>query len=428
LVFQSLEHHVLAVAAKSKPNARAQYVRHRPEQTSLYQLIQQHAATFFLQAQDATGSSLPRYVKDEFEAFLECGILAHGFLRLHCGGCKQDQLLAFSCKRRGFCPSCGAKRMSETAAYLVDHVIPSVPVRQWVLSLPIALRVLLASQPNLMTTVLQVVQRKIMRHLLQQANLNSTQGQGGSVTLIQRFGSAANLNIHLHCLVLDGVYQIKPNSELAFIQTPAPTDQALQLLLRSIITSTMKRLVRQGVLVQDQDEWYLADGVAEDTGTSALRPLQQGSIVYRIAFGPRAGRKVQTLREAMPVETDNDYESKPLCANEQGFSLHAAVRCHANERLKLERLCRYITRPALASDRVKINAKGQVELKLKTPWRDGTTHHVMSPLEFMQRLAASVPRPRLHLIRFHGAQLPNQHRMRSGAQRSCRKRKTTLKH
>jgi Transposase zinc-binding domain len=113
LVFQSLEHHVLAVAAKSKPNARVQYVRHRPEQTALYQLIQQHAATFFMQAQGATGSSLPRYVKDEFEAFLESGILAHGFLRLHCGGCKQDQLSAFSCERRGFClsvvPSVGQK-------------------------------------------------------------------------------------------------------------------------------------------------------------------------------------------------------------------------------------------------------------------------------------------------------------------------------
>jgi hypothetical protein len=94
----------------------------------------------------------------------------------------------------------------------------------------------------------------------------------------------------------------------------------------------------------------------------------------------------------MPIDTDSDYERKPLWANEQGFSLHAAVRCHANERLKLERLCRYITRPALANDRVKINGQGQVELKLKTPWRDGTTHHVMSPLEFMQRMAALVPR------------------------------------
>jgi Putative transposase len=84
------------------------------------------------------------------------------------------------------------------------------------------------------------------------------------------------------------------------------------------------------------------------------------------------------------------------------------VRCHTHKRLKLERLCRYITRLALANERVKINTKGQVELKLKTPWRDGTTHHVMSPLEFMQRLAALVPRQRLHLIRFHGAQLLNR--------------------
>jgi hypothetical protein len=136
----------------------------------------------------------------------------------------------------------------------------------------------------------------------------------------------------------------------------------------------------------------------------------------------------------MPIDTDSDYERKPLCANEQGFSLHAAVRCHANERLKLERLCRYITRPALANDRVKINGQGQVELKLKTPWRDGTTHHVMSPLEFMQRLAALVPRPRLHLIRFGGRitslremsvppalrtarGFPKRHRMRNGAPR-----------
>ncbi len=169
--------------------------------------------------------------------------------------------------------------------------------------------------------------------------------------MIQRFGSAANLNIHLHCLVLDGVYRTKPNGELIFIQVPAPTEQALQLLLRAIITSIMKRLVRQGVLVQEQDDWYVADGIAEDTEASALRPLQQGSIVYRIAFGPRAGRKVLTLREALPIETDSDYDRKPLCANEQGFSLHAAVRCHANERLKLERLCRYITRQATTKSR-----------------------------------------------------------------------------
>ena len=83
------------------------------------------------------------------------------------------------------------------------------------------------------------------------------------------------------------------------------------------------------------------------------------------------------------------------------------MRVQAHDRKRLEQLCRYITRPALSDERVQLNAAGQVELKLKTPWRDGTTHLVMSPLEFMQRLAVLVPRPRLHLIRYHGVLAPN---------------------
>ena len=91
-----------------------------------------------------------------------------------------------------------------------------------------------------------------------------------------------------------------------------------------------------------------------------------------------------------------------LCADiDGGFSLHAAVRCMADDRKGLEQLCRYITRPALANERVQTNAAGQVLLKFKTPCRDGTTHLLMSPLEFIQRLAALVPRSRLHLIRRH---------------------------
>jgi hypothetical protein len=204
--------------------APVHYERHRPEQSTLYRLVQQHAASFIAHTEASTGGELPRFVKDEFDAFLECGILAHGFLRLRCGECGHDKLLAFSCKRRGFCPSCGARRMSQTAAHLVDHVIPHVPVRQWVLSLPIPLRLLLAAQPELVTPVLQVVQRLVTRHLLDRAGLKADEGHGGAVTLIQRFGSAANLNIHLHCLVLDGVYRCDADGVPAFVEAEAPTD------------------------------------------------------------------------------------------------------------------------------------------------------------------------------------------------------------
>ena len=84
----------------------------------------------------------------------------------------------------------------------------------------------------------------------------------------------------------------------------------------------------------------------------------------------------------------------PLCGNAHGFSLHAGVRCEAHNRQGIEQLCRYITRPAISNKRMSINSKGQVVIKLKTPWKDGATHIVLEPLEFMRRLAALVPRPR----------------------------------
>ena len=89
-------------------------------------------------------------------------------------------------------------------------------------------------------------------------------------------------------------------------------------------------------------------------------------MTYRIAFGPRAGRKVRTLRGAMPREA---AARRPLCADIDGFSLHAAVRVEAHDRKRLERFCRYVTRPALSEERIQVNAAGQVQLELKTPWR-----------------------------------------------------------
>ena len=232
--------------------------------------------------------------------------------------------------------------MAQTAAHLVDHVIPHVPVRQWVLSLPIPLRLLLAAQPQLLTPVLQVVQRVLTRFLLEQAGLKADEADSGAVTLIQRFGSAANLNIHLHCLVLDGVYRRSTEGEPVFVEVPAPTDDALQAVLHKIITRTMKLLTRRGALVEEHGTTYMAGNDADSDDARALRPLQAAACTYRIAFGPRAGQKVLTLQGVMP--RDAGFE-QALCANLNGFSLHAAVRCAADDRKALEQLCRYITRP-----------------------------------------------------------------------------------
>jgi ribosomal protein S27E len=110
------------------------YARHRPKATLLYQLVERHYPEF-VAVRATAGRPLPRYVQEGFEAYLKCGRLEYGFLRVRCEDCHAEKLVAFSCKRRGFCPSCGARRMTDSAALLADEVLPPKPIRQWVLSL-----------------------------------------------------------------------------------------------------------------------------------------------------------------------------------------------------------------------------------------------------------------------------------------------------
>ena len=129
------------------------------------------------------------------------------------------------------------------------------------------------------------------------------------------------------------------------------------------------------------------------------------SITYRIAVGPHEGRKAFCLQSLPPAGSLED--SNPRVARVAGFSLHAGVAAARHERRKLERLCRYITRPAIAEPRLSLTLAGNVRYQLKTPYRDGTTHVIFEPLDFMARLAALVPRPRVNLTRYHGVFAPN---------------------
>jgi hypothetical protein len=221
-------------------------------------------------------------------------------------------------------------------------------------TVPIPLRVLLAAQPGLVTPVLYVVvQRAVKRHLLDGAGIKADKGQGGAVTLIQRFGSAANLNIHLHCLVLDGVYRCGADGAPGFVEAAAPTDDEVHALLQAVIARLMKMQMRRGVLVEEMGQTYLAEPDADGEQARTLRLLQAAAVTYRIAFEPRAEQKVLTLRGAVPRE---DSLRPPLCADIDGFSLHAAVRVEAHDRKRLEQLCRYITRPAMSDERVQVSS------------------------------------------------------------------------
>ena len=134
------------------------YVRHRPEQTLLYQIVQTHYSAF-VAVLASRERRLPGYVQRGFGDYLTCGRLAHGFLRIRCSDCHAERLVAFSGKCRGFCPSCGARRMAESAALLVDEIFSQLPIRQWVLNVPYALRFLLARDPHVIISVLGLVYR-----------------------------------------------------------------------------------------------------------------------------------------------------------------------------------------------------------------------------------------------------------------------------
>jgi hypothetical protein len=214
----------------------------------LYQIVRDHLETFRAQAtRVGEGDGLPPFIQDEFEGFLRCGFLAKGFARFRCEGCRRDRLVPFSWKGRAVCPSCGGRRMAERAAHLVDHVFPEVPVRQWVLTMPPRIRYGLAFDHVLCRAVIGVFMRAVLGFLRRRAHdaQGVVDGRGGAVVIIQRFGSALNVNVHAHALVLDGVFADRAGG-LRFHPAPPPTGEEMESLLATIARRVCRLLARRG--------------------------------------------------------------------------------------------------------------------------------------------------------------------------------------
>jgi hypothetical protein len=376
------------------------YERHTPETSVLYRTVQAHLKTFLARTAGEEGRpGLPGFVRREFEAYLRCGILAHGFLRVRCERCGDTTVVAFSCRGRGFCPSCGGRRMSELAAHLVERVLPRVPIRQWVFTVPVPVRYQLAFDAALTRAVLRVFLRTVFGWQRRRATRRGLpDARGGAVTAIQRFGGALNTNVHFHSLVFDGVYtRATPTARPVFHRLPPPTEADIAALLTRLHRRVRRLLVRRGRLVED------------DPGTdpvAAQEPLfaqtVAASLQGRVALGPRAGQPVRRLRSAADAVT----AAGPRCAQLEGFSLHADVAVPARRRDRLEHLVRYLVRPPLALTRLTESSGGQLLYQFRRPWRDGSTALLLDPLELLERLAALVPPPRRPLLAYHGVLAP----------------------
>ncbi len=381
-----------------------EYERHEPEKTLLHEIVREQLEPFLARAR-RDGAPVARFVERELRAYLDCGILAHGFLRLHCDTCGRDRLLAFSCKGRALCPSCGGRRMADTAAHLVDCVLPEVPVRQWVLTLPYPLRYRCAWDARLTSEVLRAFLRALFADQRRRARIQHGVKAGlcGAVTAIQRFGSALNTNPHFHSIVLDGVYGGPPHAPGPFLPLPPPR---LEDVTR-VMAGTARRVIR---LLEKRGLENEHDPLATDD--PLLATLIAASVRSRIATGPEAGQPWRRLGDRVdPVEpgeggADANAEAPERCVRTGGMSLHADVSLPARDRNRLERLGRYILRPPICLDRLEAQPDGRLSYRLKTQWRDGTTHVLMERHELLERLAPLIPPPRANQVRYHGILAP----------------------
>jgi hypothetical protein len=381
----------------------------------LYTVIAEHLETFLASlADDPEATGLPAYVQQEFYDYLQCGILAHGFLRLGCDTCHKELLVPFSCKRRGFCPSCAGRRMAQTAAHLVEQVIPWVPTRQWVVSVPIPLRYWMASSQDLMAKVHTIIRRSIGQYYVNQAvqrGIERAAVHPGSVTFIQRFGSALNLNLHFHVICLEGVYLERTDQGRTprFLPGEPPTDTDIAAVVQKISQRVIRKLRRLGYLEEGMES-PVATGYdpLRDTAPELARTMA-ASVQQRLAYGERAGQQVRRIGAGFGSEGEAPRLTGPHCASVNGFSLHANTSIPAHRRDQLERLIRYTARGAVSLERLQEDANGDLVYTFTHPWSDGTTGITLSPLELLEKLAALVPLPHVHLVRYGGCLAPHSH-------------------
>jgi hypothetical protein len=376
------------------------YVPRKPAETILYKLVQQHLESFLAYAREHYEGGLPRYVEQEFRAFLACGDFSRGFTRLACDACGHDLLVAFSCGSRSICPSCTGRRMANAGAFLVDRVLPDVPVRQHVLTLPYELRKLVAFKADVLTAVGRIFVESVFASYRARAKRDGiTQAQCGAVNFVQRFGSL-NLHCHFHLIALDGVCARDARGRLQFHPAATPTAEELNAIVQRTARRVITWLRKHGYL----DEQPLEARSNEPAAQTALDACAS------IAMG--RGNVTTMPRDSSDENDAHGAGEEPpngpaLVVERDGFNLHAGVRIAQGDDLGRERLLRYAARPPLSLERLRRLPGGRVAYRLKyvAHGRRGK-YRVMTGVEFLVRLAAITCPPRYPLQRFAGVLAP----------------------
>ena len=387
--------------AATTPLAPA-YRPRQPHASVLHRVVRENLLTFLEQGalHSASGEGYPVYVENELRRYIACASPALGFARLKCAACGYERLLRFSCKNRGVCPSCTARRMSEEAAFLVDMALPKSRYRQWTFTFPWPIRRLMARDNTLITAILTLVIRALYAYQRRMARRAGYRGaKCASVTFVQRFGGALNANVHLHVLAPDAVFMPGETADdlLRMVPLPVPEDKEILGILQKVVR-------RVSALVQKRC------GLDDDLGIEPESDVIDTAIdeamnnVPRLPWSDEDEKLSDEALEGPPQASRTGKRAMRL----EGFSLHANTAVAADNRFGLEKLCSYGMRPPFAHERLSLTEDGRVRLELKRPWptADGASALIFEPVEFLRRLAALIPPPFAHLIRYHGLFAP----------------------
>jgi putative transposase len=220
-----------------------------------------------------------------------------------------------------------------------------------------------------------------------------------------------NSNVHYHLLFLEGVYLDRTDQGLKprFVPGAPPTDTDIAAVVQKISRRVIRKLCRLGYLEADMEP-PVATGYdpLRDTAPELARTMA-ASVQQRLACGDRAGQHVRRIGAGFGAEGEAPRLTGPRCASVHGFSLHANTAIPGHRRDQLEQLIRSTARGAVSLERLQADANGDLVYTFTHPWTDGTTAIRLSPLELLEKLAALVPLPHVHLMRYGGCLAPHSH-------------------
>ncbi len=385
------------------------YERHTPEKTVLYQSLAR-SWPGIVRDYNAFDEKIPKHVLSEFDRYFRCGILQHGFVRLKCSKCELERVTAYSCKTRGVCFSCNARRMDQTAERIEEEVWPQVNARQWVLSFPFQVRHWLSKDTELLKAVNLNVCKEITsfyeQNVSSQINdsfhyYSQKEVATGAISFVQFFNSALNLTPHLHIIFMDGGW-VKGKSGFEFVPVKGFRSESMIDVIHGIISRLTQVFKDFGYVTKEGDVSPEEPELSEDV------PLP---------FKPRAPKAYRkrgssALATGYQAPDPNVLTIKDWCnLHFKYFSLHAGVAIKGTDRFALKKLIRYTSRSAVSPSRLSYvdpqnPEESSVKLTLKKAWRDGTSELVFTQDAFAEKMATLVPPTWFNLTRYFGLFAP----------------------